>query len=316
MLRKKGAPDRNDHNSVSRRRSVYSDTMRIDLEDPGTAAQPVQRSRVCIIGAGVAGLVLATRLAERGVSVHLLEGGGRTDEDRSQSLYNAGMAARRHAGTTEGRFRLFGGSSTRWGGQLLPFTPDVFHPPVGTPSIAWPIDNAALEPYFADVERLMQADHLPFAGDDFLNSMQAANRPPADLLGDDLRLRFSKWAPFAARNLAGTLGAQAEANAHITLFLHANVTEILLTPDGTRAEAVLVRNFRGDRFRFEADEVVVAAGTIESSRLLLLSRSVQPAGIGNAQGGVAAASMTTSACPWGRCAAAHEPACSAGLPRS
>lgn len=99
-----------------------------------------------------------------------------------------------------------------------------------------------------------------------------------------MRLRFSKWAPFAARNLAGTLGAEAERSEHVTIFLHANVTEILLTPDGTRAEAVLVRNFRGEHFRFEAHEVVVAAGTIESSRLLLLSRSVQPAGIGNANG--------------------------------
>ena len=260
--------------------------MRIDLQDPGAAAEPARRSRVCIIGAGVAGLVLATRLAARGLTVHLLEGGGRTDEDRSQSLYNAAMAARRHTGTTQGRFRLFGGSSTRWGGQLLPFTPDVYHPPAGAPSTAWPIDNAVLEPYFADVERLMQADALPFDGKDFYSAVRSTDRPPAELLAEDLRLRFSKWAPFAARNLAGTLGEQAAASDRITLFLHANVTEILLSPDGARADAVLVCNYRGERFRFEADEVVLAAGTIETSRLLLLSRSVQPTGIGNAHGRV------------------------------
>jgi choline dehydrogenase-like flavoprotein len=266
--------------------------MLVDLEELTEAEQPVRRSRVCIIGAGVAGLTLATRLAELGLEVHLLEGGGRTDEDRSQSLYNARMAAWRHTGTTEGRFRLYGGSSTRWGAQLLSFTDDVFHPPAGTPSESWPLDNTDLRRYFSDVEDLMQADHLPFDGDDFYNAMRVTDRPPAELLGSkskqDLRLRFSKWAPFAARNLAQTLGVRAEESDRITLFLHANVTEILLTPDGKRAEAVLVRNFQGIHFRFEADEIVVAAGTIESSRLLLLSRSVQREGIGNRYGQVGA----------------------------
>jgi choline dehydrogenase-like flavoprotein len=79
---------------------------------------------------------------------------------------------------------------------------------------------------------------------------------------------------------------QAEASDKVTIFLHANVTEVLLTPDGSRVEAVLVRNFRGDRFRFEADEVVLSAGTIETSRLLLQSRSIQPAGVGNTYGRV------------------------------
>jgi choline dehydrogenase-like flavoprotein len=64
------------------------------------------------------------------------------------------------------------------------------------------------------------------------------------------------------------------------------VTECLLSPCGTRAEAFLVRNYRGDRFRFEAEEHVLATGTIEVNRLLLASRSVNPEGVGNFHGQV------------------------------
>src|ERR1700710_2940590 len=87
------------------------------------------RARFCVVGGGIAGLLLATRLAERGGDVLLLEAGGLDLEDRSQSLYNAEMGANLHTGATEGRFRTFGGSSTRWGGQLLPYTADIFSPP-------------------------------------------------------------------------------------------------------------------------------------------------------------------------------------------
>ena len=85
-------------------------------------------AQVCVVGGGIAGLLLATRLAAHGVDVLLLEAGGLEQEERSQNLYDAEMGVDTHKGTTEGRFRTFGGSSTRWGGQLLPYTEDIYRP--------------------------------------------------------------------------------------------------------------------------------------------------------------------------------------------
>ena len=71
---------------------------------------------VVIVGAGVAGLVLADALRGSGMSVDVLEAGGASLEQESQALYEAEMVGVPHLGTNEGRFRVYGGSSIRWGG--------------------------------------------------------------------------------------------------------------------------------------------------------------------------------------------------------
>ena len=259
--------------------------MQIDLElTPAGRTEP-WRSQVCVVGGGIAGLVLATTLARAGIEVHLLEAGGLSSEPeaRSQSLYDAHMAAMRHTGTTEGRFRTFGGSSTRWGAQLLPYTEDIFTPPLDVPSAGWPLGPELelndLRRFYPQVEDLLGVDHLPYTAEIF---QTFGRNVPAALTGSsEITLRASKWAPFSRRNLAPTLGRQIIDSQKATVFLHANVTELLLSADGKRLEAVLACDYRGNHFRFEAAEYVLAAGTIESSRILLASRSVDPAGVGN-----------------------------------
>jgi choline dehydrogenase-like flavoprotein len=245
--------------------------MEVDLEDSAGGFPQIYRSQVCIAGAGIAGLVLATALAAEGVDVHLLEAGGKTLEGRSQQLYNATMLGQQHTGATDGRFRVFGGSSTRWGGQLLPYSADIFQPANGIPSPAWPIGETELKPYYAKVEAVMGVDALPYSADLYQAIGHAA--PPLD---DGIQLRFSKWAPFGKRNLAQTLGRTASTSGKITVFYHANVTGIVMKQDRGSVEALEVRNYAGRSFRFEAAQFVIAAGTIETSRLLLASQVGSP----------------------------------------
>jgi choline dehydrogenase-like flavoprotein len=228
------------------------------------------QSTVCIIGAGIAGLILAMRLARRGVTVHLLEAGGLEFEQRSQDLYHSEMTAGNHRGSNDGRFRTYGGSSTQWGGQILPFTSDIFTPPAGSPSTTWPITDEQLVPYYNDVQSILGVDPLPFTVDLLTSLGHSIPKQSPDLL-----LRFAKWTPFKNRNLAQTVGAEALAHPSVTVFSHANAASLSVDAENPmRIQSVRVLNYARKEFTFTASHFVICAGTVESSRLLLCSPSV------------------------------------------
>ena len=234
-------------------------------------------SDLLIVGAGIAGLVLADALRGSGRKVDVLEAGGATLEPTSQDLYTAEMAGSPHIGTTKGRFRVYGGSSTRWGGQLLPLAAHDFQRRSHVPHSGWPLDPAELSPYLHQCEQLLGVNHAPYSAD----LLEQLPQPRPVLSSDDLQLRFSKWAPFKCRNVARSLGLRCQRDSTTRVFLHAAVTSIELHDDGNHVEAVQVRNLQGGRFYFRTRQVVLAAGTIESTRILLASRSIHSSGIGN-----------------------------------
>jgi choline dehydrogenase-like flavoprotein len=232
--------------------------MEIDLAIVEAPREAV-RSRVCVVGAGIAGLVLARKLALRGVDVVVLEAGGRSIEDAGQRFFaEAELKGQPHVGTTEGRFRVFGGTSLRWGGQVLSLGD----------ADAWVVGAEELMPFVAEAEGLLGVGTLSFEAAEFFEAIGA---PVPEMLTElrGVDARVSKWMAFPRRNLAPSLGKDLLERARV--YLHAQVVELLLAADGGRIEAVVVRRPDGNTVRFEAEEVVIAAGTVETSRLLLSS---------------------------------------------
>ena len=73
---------------------------------------------VCVIGAGAAGITLATRLARRGRSVLLAEGGEIDFSAASQKQYEGAVVGDPYFDLAETRLRFLGGSTNHWGGDL------------------------------------------------------------------------------------------------------------------------------------------------------------------------------------------------------
>ncbi|NOU11226.1 MAG: GMC family oxidoreductase [Nitrospira sp.] len=235
---------------------------------------------ICVIGAGTAGLTLVRELLGSGYTVVVLESGGTTVEAETQQLYACSVTGLPHRGYLHGRFRTLGGTSTRWGGQLLPLTAlDIDHRDwIG--AVAWPLTYADLQDYYQRVEHLFGVDGYPY-------EPGTLHRWPihgTDFDANQFTARYAKWPPFARRNLARLVGKDCAESTSVEVVLHANVTEISLSDDGTRVVSVKACTLDGAVIDVKAKHVVVATGTLETIRLLLASRGVVSGGIGNHSG--------------------------------
>src|SRR5262245_37141212 len=139
------------------------------------------RADVCIVGAGIAGISIASEFIGRSQNVVLLEGGGleftKSLSDlptvlRRHTLGEQALASGRNAGQPYyplrfTRVRAFGGSSRAWhehrGVHAHPLDAVDFETRNGLPEHGWPIDRAELDPFY---ERAQQVCGLgPFAYD-------------------------------------------------------------------------------------------------------------------------------------------------------
>lgn len=83
-----------------------------------------------------------------------------------------------------------------------------------------------------------------------------------------------------------TLGKQCLASSTVTVFTHANALSIDVSGNGEAALSVTATNYGGVRYKFFANQFVICTGTVEASRLLLVSTGVCPQGVGNCRGQV------------------------------
>lgn len=239
------------------------------------AGQTELDTDLCIVGAGAAGICLAAELAGSGIRVALLEAGGRRYTRNDQALYagyNVGLPA---DPLTLSRFRMLGGSTTRWAGQCGTLNPDDFSKRDWIPNSGWPFGLETLDPYYRAAGDLLGFDD----GEDAW--APTSDRPTLDFPGFPLEskmFRFCKVTDF--RTLHGLNVADAD---NVTTYLHANVVAIEANPGGSRIDRAMISTLDGQRLSVKAKTFVLAAGGIENVRLMLVSAAsgcgiINPAG--------------------------------------
>jgi choline dehydrogenase-like flavoprotein len=224
------------------------------------AGAPVTLTRreadVLVVGGGIAGLLIATRIARAGKRVIVFESGGTKQEGETHPLNQVTHLRSIYSGATNGRFRCLGGTSTRWGGAMIPMLS------ADLTGGGWPINHAELMAYLPQVERLFTLS--PGGYDDPDLSRWDRDGSPTHLA------RFAKWPPFRLRNVARLFDADLRANDGPEVWLHATATRFAFKPDGW-LESIEAEAPDGRRLLVNAKWAVIAAGAIESTRLLLLA---------------------------------------------
>jgi choline dehydrogenase-like flavoprotein len=138
-------------------------------------------------------------------------------------------------------------------------------PYLGIP--AWPIEPEALMRYLVQIEEL-----FCLCSDSYEQDFLQARGSNGFILCDDpnLSLRFSKVPAFKRRNIATLLADFIHSDVDTEIWLNATVTEFELSRETGSLKSVTARDVNGRTLRAEAKLFVIAAGAIESTRLLLM----------------------------------------------
>lgn len=250
--------------------------MLIDLEHPGELPSLRLEADVCVIGAGAAGLTLAKQLASPQRHVLLLEAGGHDYEPEIAALGGGENVGFPYYDLEDSRLRFFGGSTAVWGGRCAELDAIDFEVRDWVPHSGWPFAKSALAPYYAAARRIVEIEQHALHGR-LWRAIGLERTPLAEELLEPVFWQFDdRWDRFG-------IGANAElvASPHVTLLLHATVTRLALSENGSAVASAEVRSLGGRRATVRARVFVLAAGGLDNPRLLLASRDRARAGIGN-----------------------------------
>lgn len=240
---------------------------------PGLKARE-QAADVVIVGAGPAGLAVATQLATDKLSVLVLDSGGREpapDHDAGRGRVDGRLP---YFDLSACRPRGLGGSTGLWGGWCEPLSELDFQPRPGLPGTGWCITRRDLEPHYRQARA--------FCGIPDTTPSRPWGR------AEEQCVRDSPFDPISFPVLGPRqLGRRHEhifTSDRTDLILNATATRVVTTPDGKRVDHLLVST-PGGAVAMAANRFVLAAGGIENARLLLSSTSTAwPDGVGNEHG--------------------------------
>jgi choline dehydrogenase-like flavoprotein len=234
---------------------------------------------LCIVGGGAAAISLALEYMKSGRKVVLVPGGGPNQTASAIDLYRGSVdRPRTHEPLEENRLRMWGGTTTVWGGRCLPFDPIDFENRSWIPDSGWPIHLNELKDYIA------RANELSEAGDADFDARSVFPEKQRELLRGFDNKDFFTW-PLERWSIPTDYSkryrADLEEAPNITILMHAHAIHLQMAPSGTKVEHVKAACKPGRPFQINAGQTVIACGALENARLLLASRDVLPAGIGN-----------------------------------
>jgi hypothetical protein len=234
---------------------------------------------ICIVGAGAAGITLSSELNGSSHSICLVESGNYDPDEETQSLYDLDIAGYPVRENFMSRARYFGGTCNLWAGRSMKLTELDLIKRDWVPNSGWPITYSELQRYYGKAERTLR---LP-SFDAFENSTLKQSMSPSERTlfnNDDLEPNISLWAKKPLR-FGAAYKSKLKRSHNVTVYLNANVTEVTVNPAGNSVDELQLATLSGNRASIRAKRFVLACGGLENARLLLVSRSVQPNGIGN-----------------------------------
>ena len=230
---------------------------------------------VCVVGAGPVGLSFALEAADAGLRVLLLDAGGedagRRDKPVVRRRNDTIVDPDRHAPELQTTRVGVGGASWVWGGRCVTYEPVDFEQRDFVPASDWPIGFSAVKPWRAKAQEYLDCGAGGFASEE----------PGWEGLGDLEMSQLERWT--RQPRLGPRLAARVAAHPLIDLRCDAPVVGVTFDAGGATVEGVRILS-GGRPAVVRADRYVLAAGGLETTRLLLDAQRALPAAFGGIDG--------------------------------
>ena len=226
---------------------------------------------VCVIGAGPAGITIATELQNSGLEVCLAEAGGYHEEEQTHAMYE-GESEGHPMALHEGRHRVFGGAAIKWGGRCALLDEIDFERRAWVPQSGWPITRGALLPYY---ERAKVVGNFPTPWLPNSDGLKSINRRLPVFEGEDVtpfvwraasrdkprRLKthfyLGKQPKF---NWAEAYGAALTRSRDVFVVLHANLVSAHLDDAAHSLSSAIFKSLNGNTLEVKAKYFVMCCG--------------------------------------------------------
>lgn len=199
-----------------------------------------------IVGSGPASMTLALKFEEYGIPCLMLEAGGFDYTPESQDFYRAEVVGDALYDLAWNRLRYFGGTSGHWTGWCRPLDAEDLR--------SWPITHADLAGHLDEACRILE-----IKGGFIRDRRVLPNFDQVEFQFSLPPVRFGQ--KYRQRIVESRL---------IAVALNTPVLEIVGSGDGVLREVVVSRD--GSRAAVPVKSLIVGAGGIENSRLLLWSQ--------------------------------------------
>jgi choline dehydrogenase-like flavoprotein len=241
-------------------------------------------SDICIVGAGPAGLTIATELAQTALRVLVIESGA----DRRETSFAASLNGIESVGeplemnTRKVRNRVLGGSSHTWSGRCTPLDAIDYEERWWIPGSGWPITGEEMSPYLRRAGKYLGLDAMEY--DDSLLGPLGLSSQLHDRWYGELQSVF--WQFSCSSSTSGDFmrfGPRFKKlrSENVSVVTNATVTQLLLDESGGRVHELEIAEPSGKKHKVRCGYVVLCTGAIENARLLLASNRQQKEGVGN-----------------------------------
>lgn len=252
------------------------------------------KTDVCIVGGGAAGITLAREFIGRSVNVCLLESGGFQLDVDTQTLYRGQSVGFPYLPLEATRLRFLGGTTNHWGGACRPLDDIDFRKRDWVPHSGWPFGLQHMVPYYERAHQTLKLGPFRYSAEDWTRP----DLPCARFDGTTLRSAVLQQSPPVRFGIVYRDALQRAVN--VRTYLNANVLEIETGASGREVQRLRASSLAGNQFYVSARYYVLAAGGIETARLLLLSDKVNHNGLGNSSGLVGRYFMDHPIAGWGK----------------